>query len=55
VLEAGLRRIKQWVETGEIATTAGQPHGGRPRRVQAGRPAARLAEAVQVLVEGGAS
>lgn len=31
VAREGLRRFKQWMETGEIATTAGQPHGPRTR------------------------
>jgi uncharacterized membrane protein len=29
VAREGLRRFKQWVETGEIATIEGQPHGPR--------------------------
>lgn len=31
VAREGLRRFKQWMEAGEIATTAGQPHGPRTR------------------------
>lgn len=29
IMREGLRRFKQWVETGEIATIEGQPHGAR--------------------------
>ncbi len=31
VAREGLRRFKQWMEAGEIATIAGQPHGPRTR------------------------
>jgi hypothetical protein len=35
-LREGLRRFKQWVEAGEIATTAGQPTGATPVPQQRG-------------------
>ena len=31
-LKSDLRRFKQWMETGEVATTEGQPAGARSKR-----------------------
>lgn len=48
-LREDLRRLKQLVETGEIATTAHQPAGRGDRRGSAGRLAQRSADAVKVF------
>ena len=49
VLAESLRRFKQVIETGEVATTAGQPNGLRRRRAAPAEAARRAANVAAML------